>query len=91
MPIDDDDILSGRVEAGGYDRGQDFEREELPGRAGDGEYVYGGAGRLTQRRVELSGSVEEDTGVTGVSQLHPNIHHGQIRVPFGEACEPRVG
>jgi hypothetical protein len=91
MPIDNDDILPGRVEAGWYDGGYDFKCEESPRWAGDNKYVYRGAGRLMQRGVELRGSVEEDGGVTGVSQLHPSIHHGQIHAFFGGARDPGVG
>jgi hypothetical protein len=91
MPVHHDDPLPGRVEARGDDDGYEFERDELTGWVWEGEYPYRGAGQLMQRGVELGGSVEDDRGMTGISQLHPNIHRREIPVSVREACGSGIG
>jgi hypothetical protein len=91
MPIDNDDPLPWRVKAGGDDGGYEFESYQLTGRAGEDDYPYRGAGELMQRGVELGGSVEDHGGMTGIPQLHPNIHRGETPVFVGEPCGSRVG
>jgi hypothetical protein len=44
-----------------------------------------------QGGIELRGSVEQDGGMTAVSQLHPDIHHGRTLVPTGESSGSGCG
>jgi hypothetical protein len=86
MPINDHDALPGRVEAKASR--YDFEREELTRRARDGDDLYGSGGQQVQCGVELRGAVEDDRRPTGISQLHPSVHHGERQVPIRKTGFP---